>query len=91
MSCITPRGGLCCTFLTILLAGSSVGLAQVPLPESAALPRSGSSIPGFTVKSVQAPMNPLLPNNSLRAVRQITGTSVILPMEGPAMYYRLRR
>lgn len=68
----------CSSFCIAGMLGAGVTLAAAPieLPASAALPLGTSSNRGFVVRTLQAPAEPVLGNNALRAVRQLNGTLV---------------
>ena len=53
---------------------TSVQAATNALPTEAALPLGSSTTRGFTVRSVQAPSDAVVPNNLIRAIKQLNGT-----------------
>ncbi len=68
---LAPRVLTCLTGVLALHCGWTAGST---LPESAALPAGTSATRGFVVRTVQAPADPKLNNNSIRALRQLNGT-----------------
>ncbi len=67
---IITRAALLCGFL----AGEAVFAAGFPLPAGSAVPASSVTDRGFTVRAAQAPQDPPLANNFVRAIHQLDGT-----------------
>ena len=61
---------------TSLVVVTSANAADATLPAAAAGPLGSVGIPGFTVRTVQAPTGTPLANSYLRAVQQLNGTLV---------------
>jgi hypothetical protein len=80
MASYSLRGILLLLLLHATLGLPSVFAATTALPASAALPLNSGSNPGFVVRTRQAPAEPALVNNSIRALRQLNGT--LLDAEG---------
>ncbi|NLH73099.1 MAG: hypothetical protein GX456_08615, partial [Verrucomicrobia bacterium] len=70
----TSRLGMTAAMFALAAFSAITQAATNALPTESALPLGSSATRGFTVRSVQAPSDAAVPNNLIRAIRQLNGT-----------------